>query len=758
MRLCKDVEFSFSDQKVMRFRMVFGCFCLMLALAAPIWGHDTPGPDDKVVTAVRLDAAQRIRLDGRLDEPIWQTAGPATDFVQRELDFGAPATQRTEVRFCYDEENLYVGARSFDDTPRGILKPLGRSERGMDSGDILNLFIDSRHDHRTGYKISVNPSGMRSDNSRYNDYLRDNSWDGFWWVEARIDSLGWTAELRIPFKNFRFEDVESQTWGLNIERKIPRLNEQMFWKPVSLDDGRFTRMSKLGHLTGIHGIKQGRRVEIVPYGLVGTTRAYAVDIRSTTETGLDLKYAITPSLTLDAAMNPDFAQVDADVDEINLTRFPTRFPEQRPFFVEGNNAFLTPLELFYSRRIGGQADILGGGKISGKLGPYTVGLVAARTGDWTYFGIQDDNPVKQDATFTILRLKRDVLSKSNVGLLFADKEYEGAYSRVAGIDLSVRPGDICFINAQVAGAWRDESAQGNTGVSLDASRITDGTSVKVSYKRLAPDFDTNQTGFLRKEAHRGSEQMRLDLVYSPRPQIGSLRQVFLSGWFDAQKPLVTDRYLSDQIARVPGTIFSPDFLDEKRGFGGGISLELSFDSGSEIGIFASKQRRYDITGGFDSDSLGVSISTPRQNKVATTASAFVDDFYNFGRRHVSREWAFSLDTTFLPKDQWRIETRLRHARTFDPADTLEDRIWLGSLRTIYLFSPDTYLSLFLQGRSDHTPLGTEKSYLISSVFGWEFIRGSRIFVAFNESRDDGSGTFQLDNQTLVVKVVHQIDL
>ncbi|MDA0710428.1 MAG: DUF5916 domain-containing protein [bacterium] len=553
---------------MMPLRLFSIALCLLLAPTQTIYAHDIREPDTKDVAAIRLAADVRISLDGRLNEPVWRAAQSATDFIQRELDYGEPAQEQTEVRFCYDDENMYIGIRCFEERPETILKPMSRNESDMNAGDVLNLFIDSRHDHRTGYRISVNPSGMRGDEARYNDFLKDNSWDGFWWVETRIDSLGWTAEIKLPFKNFRFDTTGEQTWGLNIERRVPRLNEQSFWKKVSLDDGRFTRMSKIGHLTGIHDIKQGRRLEFVPFGLAGTGRSHGVDTRVTRETGLDLKYALTPNLTLDATVNPDFAQVDADVDEINLSRFPTRFPELRPFFVEGNNTFLTPIELFYSRRIGGQTDIVGGGKVSGKMGPYTLGLITVQTGDWTYFGIQDDDAAKEDATFGIVRLKRDIFSKSTIGLVFADKEYGTAYSRVTGVDLSLRPTDLVLLNVQVAGSWQPGLREGNIGFTSDISRVADASSAKFFYERLSPDFDINQTGFLRKEAHRGRERMGLDLVYSPRPNLGSIKQIYLTGFVDAQKPILTNRYLTDQTASYPGTVFAPDFLDEKRGFGG----------------------------------------------------------------------------------------------------------------------------------------------------------------------------------------------
>ena len=278
------------------------------------------------------------------------------------------------------------------------------------------------------------------------------------------------------------------------------------------------------------------------------------------------------------------------------------------------------------------------------------------------------------------------------------------------------------------------------------------------YQRLSPDFEINQTGFLRKEPHRGSERVRVEGVFSPRPETGGLRQLFFKSWLDAQKPLVTTRYQADQLTAYPATIFSPDFLKESRGYGAGFAMQLDYHSGTRIELFASRQHRYDITGPYDSDSLGVRLGTPRQRKIALAASAFVDDFYNFDRRHVSREWALNLDLTILPVDQWRIETRLRHSSAFDPGDNLEDRIWLGAFRTEILFSPDMFLRLFFQARSTRTPSGTQKSYLISNVFGWEFRRGSRFFIAFNESRDDAAGSLRLVNQAIIFKIAHQIDM
>lgn len=756
MRNCKVRSRHTNASQLTRIAIGLLIFCL-----SEISAHEGQTPnDDHTVEAARLRQGERIHLDGRFDEPIWQRLVPATGFIQREPRIGEPSQNETEARFCYDEENLYVAVRCFDSDPDRVVKRLSRNERDMYSGDTFAIFMDPRHDHRTGVKFGSNPSGMREDSIRYNDYLRDNSWDGFWWVEARIDSLGWTLEYRIPFKNFRFQDRQNPVWGLNMQRNHARLDEQSFWRPLTRDDGSIIRMSKLGHLTGINDIKTGRRFEIIPYGLQGTTQSDGTDLNASTEAGLDVKYAITQNLTLDATLNPDFAQVEADIDEINLTRFPTRFPEQRPFFVEGNSVFLTPFELYFSRRIGSRGDVVGGGKVTGKAGPYSLGLISARTGDFTYLGLRDDDDTKEDATFNIARIKRDIYDKSNVGVLIGSKDASSGDSRVGGIDLSLRPGDITFVNAQVAGSWQDGPSEGNTGISLQFLRETDLFRLEVEYTRIAPDFEINRTGFLSKERFRGEEQTLATVSYRPRPTSGTsaVRQYDFTLWADAQRPLITQRYLDDQRARFPGTTFDSGFLDEKTGYGFGGWIDLSLDSGESTWLEFEMLRRYEVSGKVDTGWLQYALNTNSRRKVSAQLSGRVANFYNFDQRHVSREWATTLNLTYLPYPHWRFETRLQHSSAYAPDDTLEDRIWLGSLRTEYLFSTDTFLRLFFQARSDRTPTGTRNTFLISNVFGWEFRRGSRLFIAFNESRDDRSGSLRLDNQAIVFKIAHQIDL
>ena len=425
--------------------------------------------------------------------------------------------------------------------------------------------------------------------------------------------------------------------------------------------------------------------------------------------------------------------------------------------MEGNSAFLLPLELFFSRRIGSRGDILWGAKVTGKAGPYTVGLLASETGDWNYLGLQEKDPNKEEATFGVVRLKRDVFGKSNVGILFGDKEVDGAHSRVLGFDFSLRPGDIYFLNGQVAAASNTGLKSDKKAFFVDFSRLTDLFSTRFFVRRLDPNFEINQLGFLRKESFRGDQLAKLEVIYSPRPRAWNLRQVFLTGWMDANKPLPTDLYFAEQTALDPGLRIDPSFRDHKTGFGSGGTVRLRFQGGSSLSFFGSRQRRYDLTGPYFADSLGVQIGSASYRPISVRLTGFVDDFYNFDERHVSREYAFSVDGTFKA-EHMTVETQFRHSQIFDPQDKNEGRFWLSAIRGIYLFNPDLFFRLLFQARFDQAALSEKDRYLISSVFAWEFRRGSRLFVAYNESRDDGTGHFELTNQALIFKIVHQFDL
>jgi len=356
--------------------------------------HATPPPE---VRAARLRG--EITLDGRLDEPAWQTATPVTTFRQTQPAEGPPGTQRTEIRFLYDDDALYIGARMYDSLgARGVHTRLARRDDLLDpdcgpnsqiTSDKLTITLDPYHDHLTRDVFEVNPSGVIGDQYAVGQNCLDPSWDPIWQVATRIDSLGWTAEMRIPFSQLRFSKDSNQTWGLQIVRVIDRLNERDQWAFYTRNEA--SGASRYGHLTVLVVDHRPGQLELLPYTLAqeeATSLNHGNPIdpvnRQQFRAGGDLKYLLTSSLTLDATINPDFGQVDLDPAVINLSPFETFYPEKRPFFVSGANAFdyggfncqfcsnVESLGLFYSRRIGRTPQLSGGIINSSSTAYYSV--------------------------------------------------------------------------------------------------------------------------------------------------------------------------------------------------------------------------------------------------------------------------------------------------------------------------------------------------------------------------------------------------
>lgn len=340
--------------------------------------YDT-AKENYTINAYRLSPDDEIIIDGRLNEGVWKKADHRGGFLEKEPYPLVPMSEKTEFAILYDDENIYVGVWCWDSEPDKIVQEL--SPRGTTAPDHVMLFFDSYHDHRTGYKLSVSPKGVQVDELRYDDIKRDNNWNGVWYSEGSVDAKGWYAEVKIPFFNFRYSGDVRQTWGFNIMRNISKNASRGQWKPHLPEWDNTTRMSQMGDIENIHDISSGRTLELRPYGVLGTSKTVASGTTNSLNIGGDVRYSPSPNLTADFTLNPDFAQVDADVYEINMTRFPTRFKELRPFFTERINIFNTPLELFYSRRIGARSNILGGAKMTGKLKHgFEFGALGNRTG------------------------------------------------------------------------------------------------------------------------------------------------------------------------------------------------------------------------------------------------------------------------------------------------------------------------------------------------------------------------------------------
>ncbi len=378
-------------------------------------------------------------IDGVLDEGVWRNGTPIADFVQRELNEGVPASERTEVRIATDGMNLYVGARMFDREPHLIVPGEKIRDVQLANSDHIALIFDTFLDRQNGFVFATTPAGIEYDGQ----VIREGegggaavagqnrmqagsmggfnvNWDASWTVATRIDSLGWTAEFRIPYSTLRYQAGSGeQTWGLNVSRLIRRKNEELYWSFIPRQFNLF-RLSMAGMLTNL--TVPTRRIQtITPYVLSSAQRTWPDRVATTSfpsEVGGEVKYGVTPSLTLDLTYNTDFAQVEVDDQRVNLTRFPIFFPEKRPFFLENAGTFSagTPqaVDLFFTRRIGisdngTPQQILGGGRLSGRVSGTTVGLLQMVT--------DAPDETSDGQSYTVGRVVRELSRRSRIGAM-----------------------------------------------------------------------------------------------------------------------------------------------------------------------------------------------------------------------------------------------------------------------------------------------------------------------------------------------------
>lgn len=417
-----------------------------------------PAPPE--ARAVLVDEAPV--LDGVLDDPVWQQAEPIGDFTQVEPKNRAPGTFATEVRILTDGESLFIGFRGYDAEPdRIVANRLGRDELFF-YDDHLLVSIDPSHNHRTGYFFLVNPRGGRRDGSFERDIVEAN-WDGIWYAQARIDAEGWTAEIAIPFRTVALQEG-ADTWGLNLSRRVRRMNEEVRWADPVLQ--RFpTNMDRAGDLHGLSVASQGIGLDVVP---AATVRGLHDEIKNrdklAVEPIFDAFYRVTPSLTAAVTANTDFAQTEVDDAQVNVTRFDLFFPEKRSFFLQDTGIFnfggLTAENgiPFFSRRIGLDSDLdsirlLGGGKLTGRAGPMNLGFLSIQ---------QDNNQGVEDTNLSVARASMNVFDQSSVGMILTHGNPRSEdHNLLAGADLNLRSNRLIEDRVVTANLWHQETFSEN---------------------------------------------------------------------------------------------------------------------------------------------------------------------------------------------------------------------------------------------------------------------------------------------------------
>ena len=460
--------------------------------------------------AEALEVSTGPEVDGEvLDDPVWAEAPVLGGFWQTRPIEGAPASERTEVRVVHTEDILYVGVVAYDRDRAGIVTTDARRDASLTNTDSFQIVLDTYFDRQNGFVFGTNPAGAEYDGQVTNDGSFNINWDGSWTVRTRISEIGWSAEFAIPLRTLRYPARAVQTWGLNFQRNIRRRNEAAFWAPLtrqySLD-----RISLAGQLQGLE-IPPPRNLQIIPY-VLGTTRwrgAQPTGATTIGEVGGDIKYGITPSLALDVTINTDFAQVEADQQQINLDRFSLFFPEKRPFFLENAGLFAMGVrreaELFFSRRIGigpgGQAiPILAGARLTGRVGRgLDVGLLNIQTDEVA--GVAASN------NFSVARLRQELPNRSAVGTMFVNRQATGdlagpdEYNRTYAVDGRIGIGQNglvsgFFAKTQTPGlSGEDYAYEFSSSLSLPAARFN------ASYADVGDNFNP-EVGFLSRGGFR----------------------------------------------------------------------------------------------------------------------------------------------------------------------------------------------------------------------------------------------------------------
>jgi hypothetical protein len=518
-------------------------------LAPEVFAADEAGRI--TLRATRLTAP--LEVDGALDEAVYRDVKPITHFIQMEPRQGQPATERTEAWLFFDDRNFYVSVRSYDSAPeRLVANEMRRDSFNVFNNDNITVSIDSLYTRRSGYFFQTNALGALRDQEVFDERSNNQDWNTVWYTRSQILADGWTTEIAIPFKSLRFRGAGPQVWGFNLRRLIRWKNEQHSIAPIPASAGNraMYRFDIFATLVGVEVPSQSRNLEVKPYAIGSSTTNNVVEPRTTNDlsanAGVDVKYGLTKSLVADLTVRTDFAQVEEDQQQVNLTRFSLFFPEKREFFLEGQGLFnfgsgqrggdgssgpsLTPV-VFYSRRIGlsqnaQSVPIEVGGRVSGRAGPFSIGLLNIQTDDARSANAPPTN-------FSVVRLRRDILRRSNIGLIGTYRAPDGgAGNAVVGADANL----AFFQNVIVQGFWTMSDTDGGSGSVDERSSYRgefeyngDRYGARVEHLMVGARYDP-QIGFLRRQAFTRDYGY---LRFSPRPRTSSrIRKHYYEGEFD----------------------------------------------------------------------------------------------------------------------------------------------------------------------------------------------------------------------------------
>lgn len=708
------------------------------------------------VRATRI--AEPIRIDGRLDESVYTTIPAIDGFIQQEPREGEPASEATEAWVFFDERNVYIAARCRDSNPGAMVaNELRRDSFNIFQNDNFAVVLDTFYDRRNAFMFYTNPVGGLSDQYITDERDSNRDWNTVWDVRTQRSEEGWTVEMEIPFKSLRYKPGNPQVWGINFRRVIRSKNEYDYLTriPRSYGGRGIQKISSAATLVGIEVPSGSANVEIKPYVLGTVKTDLGADIpfsnKVEADAGFDGKYGLTRGLTLDYSFNTDFAQVEDDEQQVNLTRFSLYYPEKRDFFLEGAGIFafggaggrgggggggggggfegslpsLAPI-MFYSRRIGLNDDgeevpILGGARLTGRAGAYTLGILNIQSRD----APEAETPA---TNFSVVRVKRDVLRRSSIGMIAThrSRSIEGAGSnQLLGFDAGFVFYENLHIDGYLARTWTPGLRGDDLSYRAALDYSGDRYGLQVEHLRVGSNFNP-EIGFLRKEDFRRSvAQAR----FSPRPRSSRLVRRYR---YEAMLDYITDGEgrLETRQAQLSMGI---EFNNSDR-------WSLEYERNREV-LDEEFELHDDVIvppGAYDFQNLRTSFNFGPQRRISGRASLAYGGFYGGHRTEAG----------------FRGRMELSYKFSLEPGVSLNwvDTPWgaaqphLVSTRINYAFSPRIFLGTLLQYNMGGETLSTNVR------FRWEYKPGSDLYVVYSEGRLTDLGGFpRIETRSFAVK-------
>ena len=763
-------------------RQIFACAAVLCVLAiapgaeaqaspAPAGGQASAAADgDAIVDVNRIDPASfralavrvsdddRPRIDGRLDDAVWARATAQGDFIQREPRFGARSTERTEFRILYDDRTLYFGVWAFDSAPDRIFASELKRDSGLRKGDQVKIIIDTFHDKRNAFYFSTNPLGAYKDaHSVDNGRIINYDWNAVWEVKTSRDDRGWYIEMAIPLSQLRFKgSVDEAVWGLNLCRIILRKNEEAYWVPFPREWASvgFSRVERAGVLGGLANVQSRRKLELLPYVTPTVSRDY--DAQTPTDThadyGLDARIGLTSNLQADLTFKTDFAQVEADQEVVNLTRFSLFFPEKRQFFTESAATFdfgtvgsvLTGgdsdadaglLQLFYSRRIGledgREVPILAGGKLTGRTGAWTLGAMNIQTDDATFREADGRTRETPGQNFSVIRVKRDLFASSQLGAIVVNREGGLAteHNRALGIDTNVNLGKAWRVSGIAAKTFTPDTSGKDLAGAVDVSWKTDRFYAGGTYLDVGERFNA-EMGFIRRIDTRNG---KIKAGWSPRPAWRGVRQVTIGSALD---------YYETHAGVVDSRNLGVDLLVTRQDGG---SFSVTYD------------RDYDfLAGPFRSNAGVVPVGGHRWNTWKATYSqssakrAYGSATVEGGGYYSGDRITYRLNLNFVVRDTLLLEPNYTRNEVTLPGYGKYSTNVLNT-RLSYSFSPDLFVKGFFQYNDDR------KQASFNALLWYIFRPGSDLYVVYNQGWETdlpGPKSYRPRSKSLTVKMTY----